>query len=238
MSTTIPGEAVLLLREALYMQLGDVSEDLASVDRPPKDHGVWAEPVARFDRTRAALDLVGWDALDPEPDAELELGAHRQAVSEALSWWLETQPDTALAENLLGNLGAPVAVTHAFLPLLTECLLGVFHNAAEEVEQCWLDAESYPGPLRRFDAIRAALDALDWGRSGTVDIAAHHWAIETALRDRLDTERHLQESAEAQAMTAPSAERQRERAYRYRLDIETFMADVGLPIPAAGGRDA
>jgi hypothetical protein len=91
--TTIPAAAVLRLREALYGQLGDVAEELASAGRTPgrKVHDEWYEPVARFDRTRALLDDIGWSELDPEPDVEIDLATHRQVIVTALSDQLEAE---------------------------------------------------------------------------------------------------------------------------------------------------
>jgi hypothetical protein len=93
MMTTIPADAVLRLREALYSQLGDVAEELASADRRPgrEIHDEWSTAVARFDRTRALLDEIGWSERDPEHDVEIDLDAHRQAIVAALSEQLEAE---------------------------------------------------------------------------------------------------------------------------------------------------
>ena len=51
-TTTIPADAALLLRGALYGQLGDVAEEIASARRRPQANRAqvdeWAEPVARY----------------------------------------------------------------------------------------------------------------------------------------------------------------------------------------------
>ena len=120
-----------------------------------------------------------------------------------------------------------------FLPLLAEALLGVLQDAVEAIEQCGLDAKSYPEPLRRFDRIRATLDAIGWGASEDIDLDVHRDELQAALTDRLATERHLQESAEV--MIGEDAERQRQRAYGYRVQIEAFMHATGLTI--RGDRD-
>ncbi|MFI4977378.1 MAG: hypothetical protein ACHQC8_01675 [Solirubrobacterales bacterium] len=90
---TIPAKAVLRLREALYSQLGDVAEELASADRRPgrEVHDEWSEAVARFDRARALLDEIGWTESDPERDAEIDLDRHRQVIVAALSDQLEAE---------------------------------------------------------------------------------------------------------------------------------------------------
>jgi hypothetical protein len=51
----------------------------------------WSAPVARFDRTRALLDAIGWNERDPEPDLEVELEQHRQAMEESLSAQLDSE---------------------------------------------------------------------------------------------------------------------------------------------------
>ena len=91
--TTIPADAVLRLREALYGQLGDVAEELASASRQPgrEVHDEWSGAVARFDRTRALLDEIGWSERDPERDAEIDLDQHRQVIVVALSDQLEAE---------------------------------------------------------------------------------------------------------------------------------------------------
>jgi hypothetical protein len=92
---TIPADAVLRLREALYGQLGDVAEELATVDRRPRadreQRNEWAEPVARFDRTRALLDEIGWCDRDPEQNAEIDLNQHRPIIKAALSADLDAE---------------------------------------------------------------------------------------------------------------------------------------------------
>jgi hypothetical protein len=91
--TTIPAEAVIRLREALYSQLGYIAEELASLARTPgrEINDEWSEPVARFDRTRALLDQIGWNERDPEPDVEIDLDQHRQEIVAAFSDHLEIE---------------------------------------------------------------------------------------------------------------------------------------------------
>jgi hypothetical protein len=91
--TKIPADAVLRLREALYGQIGDVAEDLATATRQPAREAreEWTEPVARFDRTRALLDEIGWNERDPERSAEVDVDQHRQVIVEALSAQLESE---------------------------------------------------------------------------------------------------------------------------------------------------
>lgn len=93
--TTIPAEAVLRLRESLYLQLGTVAEDLASANRTPRREidPDWPEGVARFDRIRALLDEIDWTESSPEHDREIDLDTHRQIITTALSWQLEIEHD-------------------------------------------------------------------------------------------------------------------------------------------------
>jgi hypothetical protein len=101
MTITIPAEDVLRLREALYMQLGDIAEDLASAARPPgrEASDEWPKLVARFDRTRAVLDAIGWSERDPEADAALDLAVHRPTIVAALREDLETERDMMDTDN-------------------------------------------------------------------------------------------------------------------------------------------
>jgi hypothetical protein len=112
-----------------------------------------------------------------------------------------------------------------FGELLLEALLEGLRSAAEDVERCGLDAEAYPEPLEQFDRIRAALDAINWGAGGDIDIENHRLALQQALSDRLRTERHMRASAEADA-----DERGRQRAHGYARQIEAFMTEAGLGI--------
>ncbi len=121
-----------------------------------------------------------------------------------------------------------------FLPLLQECVLGVMHDAAEEVEHARFDVEAYQQPLARLDRIRALLDVTNWGEHGDIDLSEHREALQDALSDRLATERDMQ----VRAGEAPKDDEGRQRAYRYGLEIEAFMAEAGLEIPRAGEQDA
>jgi len=267
-TTTIPADAALLLRRALYGQLGDVAEELASARRQPQADPAqvaeWHEPVARFDRTRALLDVIGWSDRDPEQDVGIDLDAHRQVIEQALSDELASEHhlmsergDAAAGqrerargraqalEAFAQSTGLALAETREtrvittipadFRPLLLECLLEALRDAAEAIEQCGLHAESYPEPLEHFDSIRAALDAIGWGVNAEIDVDVHRDALQQALSGRLTTERHMQATAEA----APAGDEDgRQRAYRYVLEIETWATSAGLVIPEAGERDA
>lgn len=84
----IPGYAAREIRGALYHQLGGVAEDIATARREPGPLDEWAEPVARFDRMRALLDVIGWSPRDPERDVEVD-DRHRQALTAAVANDLE-----------------------------------------------------------------------------------------------------------------------------------------------------
>jgi Sigma-70, region 4 len=81
--------------------------------------------------------------------------------------------------------------------------------------------------LEPFDAYRALLDSIGWKRTRPaaveVDLAVHRWALESALRERLDKDRDLAEldkrSKDFLAL--------RERARRDVKRIEAFMAGLG-----------
>jgi hypothetical protein len=116
MSTTIPAEAAIQLRDALYMQLGSIAEDLATAPRSPRgDASQWLDAIARFDPVRAVLDAIGWD--DDSADITLDLTAHRTAIIAALRAALESEhylmdtPD----EGQRGRATARAAVVEGLL---------------------------------------------------------------------------------------------------------------------------
>ena len=77
---TIPARIVRYLREALHSQLGMAAEDIGQANheggrlRPV----LYAEPLERFDRARALLDLIGWKDETDERPAIVNLVGHRQ----------------------------------------------------------------------------------------------------------------------------------------------------------------
>ncbi|MFZ1153636.1 MAG: hypothetical protein WAN93_01890, partial [Solirubrobacteraceae bacterium] len=90
---TIPARIVRYLREALHSQLGMAAEDIGQANheggrlRPV----LYAEPLERFDRTRALLDLIGWKDETDERPAIVNLVGHRQALLGALQAQVETE---------------------------------------------------------------------------------------------------------------------------------------------------
>jgi hypothetical protein len=146
-----------------------------------------------------------------------------------------------------------VAVPADFMDLLVESLLADFTLAAQGVEGAGVTPASYPTPLAWFDAIRALLDELGWGERETVDIDdvhrealqrvrvvdldVHREALQRVLVDRLEEE-HARIVDADRNITAEGAQKQRESAYRWSLQVEQFMDAAGLDIPEAGDRDA
>ncbi|HEX5307629.1 MAG TPA: hypothetical protein VFW38_00955 [Solirubrobacteraceae bacterium] len=90
---TIPARIVRYLREALHSQLGMAAEDIgqASHEGGRVQPALYAEPLARFDRIRALLDLIGWKDETDETPAIVNLVAHRPALLTALQAQLETE---------------------------------------------------------------------------------------------------------------------------------------------------
>jgi hypothetical protein len=88
----VPADVLGELREGLFSLLCDVVQGLDAVLVRPahkRDRG-WVGPVARFDHVRAVLDSIGWEQRDPEPDVEVDLSWHGQAVREALARELDS----------------------------------------------------------------------------------------------------------------------------------------------------
>jgi hypothetical protein len=91
-TVAIPADVLGELREGLFSLLCDVAGDLDGVFVRPahkRDRG-WVGPVARFDRVRALLDLIGWEQRAPEPDVEVDLCWYGQAVEDALARELDS----------------------------------------------------------------------------------------------------------------------------------------------------
>jgi hypothetical protein len=126
-----------------------------------------------------------------------------------------------------------IVASTRFVPLLQGCLLGEIREAAEDLALCEFDLDDYPPALARFDRIRALLDSTDWGEHGDIDLREHSDALQDALAERLRTERAMQAAAERD-----KGERERSRASENARQIEAFMREAGLTIPAAGDDDA
>ena len=54
-----------------------------------------------------------------------------------------------------------------------------------------MDPDGYTEALAHFDAIRAALDSLGWGEHADLDLDAHRDVFQSALAERLSTERDM-----------------------------------------------
>ncbi len=89
----IPADVVVRLRGALIHQLRGVAEDFDSAndDPTPEQLREWAVLLARFDRTRALLELVGYAPREPERDVKIDATRHRWALVKALGDDLESE---------------------------------------------------------------------------------------------------------------------------------------------------
>jgi hypothetical protein len=255
--TTIPADVLPGLRGALYHQLGGTAEDLAALSyQPPAERlAEWSEPIARFDRARALLDRVGWVAPDPEQDVDIDLDRHRRVLADALANELVVRRSLAsepgegadiaraggevlMIEAFVRSVGVDVVhepeqqvtVPEDFLGLLTESVQADLREAAEAIEVARDDVELCADALERLDADRALLDALGWGTVATLDVDPHRDVLARALAERLELERGF--LADAERSRAAGAEDQHQRAYRYALQIESFMETIGMEIPA------
>jgi hypothetical protein len=97
----VPGDVVVGLREGLFSELAHFVGDLDQVVVRPAHmrEGAWVEPVARFDRARAVLDLIGWENRDPEVDVEVDMRWYGQATRDALGMELDSMRHLAEAEE-------------------------------------------------------------------------------------------------------------------------------------------
>jgi hypothetical protein len=84
---TVPANLTSDVRNGLHNVLSEAATEVAAVaDHRDRDtHPEWyARPVARFKRTCALLDLVGWSNPVPAAAAPIDVGAHHQALCDAL----------------------------------------------------------------------------------------------------------------------------------------------------------
>ncbi len=237
---------------------------LSSPNAPRLD---WGEPVAQFDQARAVLDLIGWNERQPEPDAVLDIQPHRRTIIRALRGSLATERHLASepghdADAKHQRAGARarartieawaksaglqldvepvehrITVPEDCAGVLLESLLEALRDAAVKLDDCGLDPACYPGPVARFEQVRAALDAIGWGEHQDIDADTHYAALQLALAARLDLERSMLASAvESIEKGHEGGAEGRQTAYRYTLVIEALMHDAGLEIPEAGER--
>ncbi|MGD1056313.1 MAG: hypothetical protein ABR992_02770 [Solirubrobacteraceae bacterium] len=93
----VPGDVVVILRGALFLELAGFAgelESVASTAAHMRDRG-WVVPVARFDRARAVLDQLGWESRDPEVDVVLDMRWYGRTIREALERELDSLRDLA-----------------------------------------------------------------------------------------------------------------------------------------------
>jgi hypothetical protein len=91
-SLVIPADVVVLLRSVLYAELGTAAEYLAgecSLEAPEDVLG----RLARLDRVRGLLDVVGWSVPAIEQPLVLDFGVYGQTVRDVLQGDLEIERD-------------------------------------------------------------------------------------------------------------------------------------------------
>jgi hypothetical protein len=198
-----------------------------AIDLGVREHGPML--MAAVAQVLPVLQTTVRDLADDDPKKR-----RREAEHRLVSEFDATLRRTVAQSTRTVSRRLPVAAE--FRPLLTEALLEGLRYSAEAVIAAGLDPASFADSLSEFDAVRGALDAAGWGTAEHVDVDAHRDVLQKTLTLRLETERHLRQSAE-DTPAADGAERQRQRAHRCALEIETFMHRAGLMIQA-GGRDA
>jgi ribosome-binding protein aMBF1 (putative translation factor) len=83
----VPAAMVGRVRAGLHSVLGEAAQeiDLATLESSREVDGeLYTEMLARFDRTRALLDAIGWVETAPVVPVQLDLGVHRPALLDAL----------------------------------------------------------------------------------------------------------------------------------------------------------
>lgn len=105
--TTVPAEVVILLREALLVQLAHACEDAPSTEDEETRTG-WTPILARIDNARSALDVIGWATPAHQQPRTL---APTGAVRDALHADRDTWRCTAQADHLESAEGRAQATT-------------------------------------------------------------------------------------------------------------------------------
>jgi hypothetical protein len=97
---TVPARIVRYLREGLHSQFGMAAEDISEANHEGGRRRLvlYAEPLERFDRAHALLDLIGWKDEADEGPAIVDLVVHRPALLAALQVQLKTELN-AINEN-------------------------------------------------------------------------------------------------------------------------------------------
>jgi hypothetical protein len=262
MSTiTIPGEVLQFVRDELYNQLGGFGEDIASESRVPGSEipGDWLRCVARFDRTRALLDRIGWTTREPERDVTIELTMHRRALTDALGDELAYQRRTVEEEGHSHEGAAAVArqeEAHRHVLLIEAFAGGLGLDVdSEPVER----PITIPASFRHL-LTEALLGALHSAAEGVEDagldperfpeplarfdaIRAALWVTQWGEISTIDADAHgyalqvaLAERLEAERGFIADGASHREplqvrRASTYAEEIEAFMRAAGLSIP-------
>jgi hypothetical protein len=85
---TVPAELVGYLRTCLHSELGGAADEISSTTLQPmrERYPKWYDDgLARLDRTRALLDVIGWaDSSEPTP-VEIDLTVHSAALLAGLT---------------------------------------------------------------------------------------------------------------------------------------------------------
>jgi hypothetical protein len=100
-----------------------------------------------------------------------------------------------------------------------------------------VNPEQYEELLKHFDAHRALLDVIGWGKPDSdepvqIDPIQHQWALLTTLETRLEVEHDLMQVEPHLKGAGP----QRERATRYARMIESFLPTVRARVEQIGGQ--
>jgi hypothetical protein len=102
-TTPIPADIAGLLRQALYGQLHGAFEDAPC--GLPEEHSRrgWTDVLARIDDTRAALDMIGWDAPARQHAVEVELDRAMIDALQADADTLESIAEAVTTETAQGR---------------------------------------------------------------------------------------------------------------------------------------
>jgi hypothetical protein len=158
----VPAGMLGELRFGLHRLLGQAVRDMAVIaERPdPELHEEWyRDPLRRFDRARALLDLIGWRGTGEPQAVDVDLRAHRWALLNALgsALILGTEELYGADTNPAGSVPSPQCDnTLVRMVVLNDFLVGVEERAGIPTpwRAIYSEQPTGRGPSRRLSCFQ------------------------------------------------------------------------------------
>lgn len=174
----IPGPLVGYVRAGLQWRLAYASQVIAAaliVPRGTADPASYTVVLAQHDRSRALLNVIGWEWSASELDVAVNLYRHGPELVEALRLVLDTETDLSQLPDNLGMDPWSVSLVNSLAIGTERCLgelvtdsalAGLAHRVAAEIEIATLSAWSRKvlrraeGPIRLRALCRSGIASL------------------------------------------------------------------------------